>query len=56
MTNDNYTNCTNEELLDILKNYKTKCKFLDKYLRYHQPELYDELTRRTSFLEEFYGM
>lgn len=50
MTNDNYTNLSNDELLGIVKSYGIDCGHLYKYLNNHNSNLLHEIIQRTKFL------
>lgn len=52
MSNTNYTRCTNEELLGILRSFNIHIGRLNAFCKLHYPELYKELINRTSFLED----
>lgn len=45
---------SNEELYNLLLDLKKNVRFLDKFLRYHKKDLYNEIVSRTKFLTEFY--
>ena len=53
MTNCNYTQLSNKQLVDCIKSIDVDIKhFTNKYLYKHYPELISELVRRTNFLDD----
>lgn len=52
MTNDNYTTLSNEELVELIRKFNINTKVLNKYLKNNHNELYSEIRKRTSFLDE----
>lgn len=51
MTNQNYTLLSNYELFKLIISFGKKNKFLEKFLRYHQQDVFTELINRTCFLD-----
>ena len=52
MANDNYTNLSNEELLNIIYSLKVDVGHLKRYLVNHNMTIFDELVKRTNFLDD----
>ena len=52
MTNVNYSELTNQELVDLVENIQVNPSKLTKNLKYHHQNLLKEITKRTSFLKE----
>ena len=51
MTNDNYTKLTNQELLIEIQNFNVTSKQLGNIIRHQCPKLWDEIIKRTQFLD-----
>ena len=51
MTNSNYMNCTNQDLVYEINKINKRPDVLNRYLKNHYNELYLEMVNRTSFLD-----
>lgn len=52
MTNDNYTTLSNQELVSEVLQFNTNFANLNKMIKNRNPDLYQEIIRRTIFLDE----
>ena len=55
MTNENYTQMSNDELLSTVQNINVSNRRLSIYLAHHNIPLYNEIILRTNFLDDWYG-
>ena len=54
MSNNNYTYISNEELLKTIQDLHIGQQKLNSYLKKHFSELFNELVKRTNFLNDYY--
>ena len=55
MTNENYTQFTNIEIIEKIKSLNVHVCRMNTYIKKHHPELFHEVVQRTSFLDKNYN-